>query len=280
MQFVAPYHLIGRKDITSHLHRDHLADLRASGLTDETIRSAGVYSIAPRDIALFFNARRGVPQEIRTALCFPYQCGEFARIKLFPALGKMKYAQPPGTGARLYMPFEIDDHPLIVTEGEKKTLAARQAGFNAVGVGGVWNWVSRGEPIADLNLIKWDGREATIIPDSDVFQRTDLLRAIYALGRELQAQGANILVAQIPQQDEAKVGLDDFLLSGGEVDRLDVFALSHRIFKRLQFLARPMAVQERDEASSMKERKGAKMKDIGKPGVAHKARRVAPRSQG
>ena len=61
MQFTAPYALIG--DVTNlalHFHADHLADLRASGLTDETIRQAGVYSIRPRDIKLFFSARKGV----------------------------------------------------------------------------------------------------------------------------------------------------------------------------------------------------------------------------
>jgi putative DNA primase/helicase len=235
MHFTAPYSLVCASSLVTHFQADHLANLRASGLSDKTIRAAGVYSIAPRDIAHFFNSRRGVPQEIQTALCFPYQGDQLARIKLFPTLRKMKYAQPPGTGARLYMPFAVDDRPLIVTEGEKKTLAAHQAGFNAVGIGGVWNWLSHGEPIADLQLIDWIGRDVTIIPDSDIFQRPDLLRAIYALGRELQAQGAAVLVAQIPQPSGTKVGLDDFLVSGGNVEALDVFALSHRIFKRASY---------------------------------------------
>jgi len=155
MQFTAPYSLIGDSaNLALHLHLDHLADLRASGLSDETIRQAGVYSIRPRDIALFFSARKGVPSSIKTALCFPYQGGEFARIKLFPAVGKMKYAQPPKTGARLYIPFTVNDGPLYVCEGEKKTLAAHQAGMNAAGIGGLWNWLTNGEPADDLKLIE------------------------------------------------------------------------------------------------------------------------------
>jgi hypothetical protein len=99
MQFTAPYALVGDSArLPSHLHPEHLADLRASGLNDNSIRAAGVYSIRPCDINLFFNARKGVPPEIASALCFPYQGGEFARLKLFPPLGKMKYAQPPKTG--------------------------------------------------------------------------------------------------------------------------------------------------------------------------------------
>ena len=234
MQFHAPYTLVPSGNLTLHFHPEHLADLRASGLTDETIRAAGVYSIRPSDIDHFFLRR--VPSEIQSALCFPYQGGTFARIKLLPPLGKMKYAQPPGSGARLYTPFAVDGGPVFVTEGEKKTLAAHQAGLNSVGIGGVWSWLIGGEgPIADLELVLWEGREVTVIPDSDVFNRPDLLRAVYALGRELQGRGAVVYVMQIPQVGEAKVGLDDFLVTGGSVQSLEVFSLSHRIFKGCAF---------------------------------------------
>ena len=148
MNFTAPYKFITGGDLSLHLHGDHLADLRASGLTEESIRAAGVHSIRPCNLEHFF---RQVPFEIGTALCFPYQGGQFARIKLFPALGKMKYAQPPKTGAR-YMPCSPSPGALVVTEGEKKTLAAHQAGFNAVGIGGVWQWLSSGEPIGGFEI--------------------------------------------------------------------------------------------------------------------------------
>jgi hypothetical protein len=236
MQFSAPYSLVGDSaNLSLHLHSDHLADLRASGLNDETIRRAGVYSIRPRDLALFFSARKGVPSEIRTALCFPYQGGEFARIKLFPALGRMKYAQPPKTGARLYIPFKLNDGPFYVCEGEKKTLAAHQAGMNAAGIGGLWNWLTNGEPIDDLKLIDWDGRDVVIIPDSDVFQRQDLLKAVYALGRELRERGAAVSVAEIPQPGQEKVGLDDYVVAGGRVDDLETFTLGGQAFRSASF---------------------------------------------
>ena len=94
--------------------------------------------------------------------------------------------------------------------------------------------LQNGEAISDLNLIHWEGREVTIIPDSDVFQQADLLRAIYALGCELRAQGATVYIAQIPATG-AKAGLDDFFVSGGKVSELDVFALGHRIFKNAAY---------------------------------------------
>src|SRR4029453_8906071 len=163
MQFTAPYALIGdATNLALHFHADHLADLRASGLTDETIRQAGGHLILPRDKKLFFSARKGVPSSIETALCFPYQGGEFARIKLFPALETMKYSQPAKTSARLYIPFTVNGGPLYVCEGEKKTLAAHQAGMNAVGIGGLWNWLTKGEPIDDLKIIEGDGAEVVV----------------------------------------------------------------------------------------------------------------------
>lgn len=222
MIFNPPY-LITGGDLRLHLHADHLADLRASGLTDGTIRAANIYSLAPRQIDQFFKNR--VPSQIESALCFPYQGGTFARIKLFPAIGKMKYAQSPGTSARLYMPFPVGDGLIYVCEGEKKTLAAYQHRFNAVGIGGIWNWLTKGQPIDDLRLIDWQDRDAIIIPDSDVWERPDLLRAVYALGRELREHGAVVSVARIPQDGPAKVGLDDFLIHGGEVEDLDLIGL-------------------------------------------------------
>ena len=160
--------------------------------------------------------------------------GHFARIKLFPSLGKWKYAQPPGTSARLYAPLPVKDGPVYVCEGEKKTLAAYQHGLNAVGIGGVWNWISKGEPIDDLSLINWEGHDAIIVPDSDVWERPDLLRAIYALGRELRNQGALVQVAQIPHGQQ-KVGLDDYLLAGSGIRDLESFGLDQRAFRSCRF---------------------------------------------
>jgi hypothetical protein len=150
-------------------------------------------------------------------------------------VGKWKYSQPPGTSARLYIPFPVTDGPVYVCEGEKKTLAAWQAGLNAVGIGGVWNWLSKGSPIDDLQLVGWENRDVVIIPDSDVFERPDLMRAIYALGRELRSLGASVTVARIPQEGTVKVGLDEYVAGGGSVDDLETFTLDQHIFHGVRF---------------------------------------------
>ena len=137
MQFVAPYSLVPAATFVLRFHPDHLTDLRASGLSDGTIKAAGVYSMRPGDIAHFFNLRRGVPSEIQSTLCFPYQGGSFARIKLFSPLGKMKCSQPPKTGARLYMPFVVCNGPTLCVRGREK---------NPRGVSGRQPWRS-GKPM-------------------------------------------------------------------------------------------------------------------------------------
>jgi hypothetical protein len=149
-------------------------------------------------------------------------------------LGKWKYSQPPGTSARLYIPFPVTDGPVYVCEGEKKTLAAHQAGLNAVGIGGVWSWLSKGTPIDDLSLIGWQERDVAIVPDSDVFERPDLMRAIYALGRELRNSEAAVMVSRIQHVGD-KVGLDDFLRDGGNVETLETFGLDQRLFRSCRY---------------------------------------------
>jgi len=232
MHFSPPYLLFPGDPLELHFHPEHWADLRASGLKEETIREAAVYSLSPNFITHYFSftGKTKYLPLINSALAFPYQGGDFARIKLFPALDKRKYAQPPNTSARLYVPFSIKNDTLYITEGEKKCLAAHQAGLNAVGIGGVWNWLTKGHPIADLGLVQWEDREVVIVPDSDVSMRPDLLNAIYALGRELRNEGAVVRVAELPQ-GEQKVGLDDYLFAGGDVQNLETFSLDQRVFR-------------------------------------------------
>src|SRR6266850_1924020 len=88
---------------------------------------------------------------------------------------RMRYTQPPKKSPRLYFPplgvdwTQVARDPteeLLITEGEKKAGAACKAGFPTVGLGGIWNWKTKGEPIDDLDQIKWDKRRVAIVFDS------------------------------------------------------------------------------------------------------------------
>ena len=127
----------------------HLADLQASGLTDETIQAAGLYSetdFARLTRILGWN----VPRKMSPSLVFPYftidGANGYCRVKPDDprtCQGKpVKYESPKGRSNQVYLPpgsrCRLDDgqEMLLVTEGEKKSLALDQAGFVIVGLVG------------------------------------------------------------------------------------------------------------------------------------------------
>ena len=216
------------------LHPDHLADLRRSVVTDETIRVAGIYSVPPDEIGKKLG---GGDAGIISLLAFPYpNCEGHERFKCWYEEGKSgpKYRQPKGAPNRLYIPPGVDLAgvcPLVVGEGEKKTLALWQEGFQAVGISGVWNWCEKGEgykkpkespPIPDLDRVSWR-RPVTILFDSDGAEPrkpphliNPVRLAAFRLARELSKRGAavSILFLEAGPNGE-KMGGDDFLVAYG-----------------------------------------------------------------
>ena len=61
--------IVKTRSLREKFHQDHWDDLQKSGLSEETIISAGIYSVPPGDISkmLGFN-----PQKVESALAFPY----------------------------------------------------------------------------------------------------------------------------------------------------------------------------------------------------------------
>jgi len=190
-------------------HPEHLSDLRRSGLTDETVRGAGIYTVPPGEIGKKLG---GGGAEIESMLAFPYpDCEGYERFRVWYQEGKSgpKYKQRYGTGNHLYLPPTVDlagDSRLLVVEGEKKALALVQAGYQVVGLGGVWNWCERAEgykrpkesrPIPDLDRVNWR-RPVTILFDSDGHDNRNVRLAAFRLARELSRRGATVNVLFIP----------------------------------------------------------------------------------
>ena len=156
---------------------------------------------------------------------------------------KQKYLSPPGRGNMLYLPPGCDPHlldnvelPLIVTEGEFKTLALwRLARWNApshprflsVGISGVFNW--RGTigkttgpdgqrlnikgPICDLDWIAWKDRNVILAFDADVTNKDQIRFARAELARHLRRTGA--VVGFLEWELEQGKGIDDHLAQVG-----------------------------------------------------------------
>ena len=117
----------------------------------------------------------------------------------------------PGPPIIFNLPPKVDlteGNHLLVVEGEKKTLALWQAGFQIVGIGGVWNWRTKGggeqtgesRPIPDLDRINWE-RSVTIVFDSDGHYNSNVRLAAFRLARELSRRGAKVSIIFIPGEE-------------------------------------------------------------------------------
>jgi hypothetical protein len=218
----------------------HLEDLRRSGLSDETIRACGFFSLAdPKRVSELLRWQRPARQ-LGPCLAIPFRgpSGLNGYVRLKPDRprkakqdGKpVKYESPLGLPNRLYVPphtaATLNDPTadLIITEGEKKAAKADQEGFACVGLVGVEGWSKKRpkdkpdaprELIDDLAAVAWEGRNVFIAYDSDAAQKEGVRWGEWNLAEALAAQGAVVKVVRLPADEPAKVGLDDYLVAHG-----------------------------------------------------------------
>ena len=227
-----------------NLHPLHLEDLKKAGLTEGTMEGAGIYTVPPTQINKIF----GWDIPIDSLLAFPYQGNGFVRYKLFPPYKKMgetraqKYYQKPDTYPHLYFPpnFDRTADTIRLTEGEKKTLKAKQEGINCIGLGGIWNFAVKdgnGKPqlIDDFDSIEWIDRKVELVPDSDFQKKPEVKHAVYRLGTMLEQRGTDVSVVCLPIS--GSVGkLDDYLCehSIDEFEKLKRVRLNHKLFSEVK----------------------------------------------
>jgi Domain of unknown function (DUF3854) len=107
--------------------------------------------------------------------------------------------------------------PVVFVEGIKKALsistAARTVGVEVlvVGILGVWNWMSNGEPISDMFDIPVEGREVAIVYDCDMLTNPSVQRACKGVAEFQVGRGASVRVAFLPSETK---GADDFFAAG------------------------------------------------------------------
>lgn len=210
------------------LHPDHLKDLKKSGLSDETILEAEIYSVPPGEISKILSPGLGI--KVNSLLAFPYPgCDEFIQYKPFPpAINKdghtIRYFQPPGSSNHLYIPKQVISVlqdifiSLYITEGTKKALKACQDGLPCIALAGLWNWSDGSEDknlIPDFDKVTLRGREISIVPDNDWLspdhhgEPKNLKKAVYEFAYRLIDRGAKVYIVQLPEGPLK--GLDDYL---------------------------------------------------------------------
>lgn len=203
--------------LESSFHPDHLADLRKSGLSSETILEAGIKSVCPRDIDEIF----GYPTYAKSAYEIPYPGTDYSRYRMFyddankiNSLGeeRPKYLAKRNLGNRIYVPVKarslLNDLsiPLFISEGEKKSLRACQEGLCCIAIAGLWNWKVKNKDalIPDFNLIALDGRTVYIVPDNDFLlpdrhgKPKNLKQAVCDLAHKLIDRGARVSWVELP----------------------------------------------------------------------------------
>lgn len=224
------------------LNEAHKQKLLDGGICEEILIEAGVFSVtSPEEVRRL----TGVRVHEGGGIAFPYP-GEtdFVRVRLDVPQpdpqreGKtMKYISPIGAGCRLYVPprVNLEAETIIITEGEKKALAAVSRGLNCFGVAGIDAWRERGllgeklPPVeALLPRLKrdWSGQKIVLVYDSDIDQRHDRWEAFPTLAEVLYSLGADeVKVVTLPKSEDLKdlpkelkkkfekIGLDDFFVA-------------------------------------------------------------------
>lgn len=223
----------------------HLAHLRTSGLADNTITAAGIYSETdPKKVAALLGRAKSF-STFAPAIVFPYKTATGANgyYRVRPDTGRrdrndkaVKYESPVELPNQIYLPPGVADYlqnasqELLITEGEKKSLAATQEGFPCIGLVGVYGFVVRGHKrlIPDLEAIDWRGREVRIVFDSDLSTNPNVQTAEALLAKLLTDRGAKVRCVRLPDGplgddgQPTKIGLDDFIVSRGEIAKREL----------------------------------------------------------
>lgn len=217
----------------------HLAELRASGLTDETIQAAGIHSESNATRLARLLGWDKWPKRRGSAMVFPFHDADGANgyCQVKPDNPRrnnkgaaVKYESPRGQPPRLYIPpgvaakLESNEPDLFITEGVKKALALTQAGFSAVGLAGVSSFYRDKKScrlLPELERAEWKRRKTFIVFDSDAADNPNVADAERQLAAKLAALGAVVKVIRLPAGpageggEPVKQGVDDFLVRSG-----------------------------------------------------------------
>jgi putative DNA primase/helicase len=218
----------------------HLGELRASGLSDETIRAAGIRSETNYQRLAALLGWRRMPKKMAPAIVFPFSDANgsngYTRIKCDTPRklgGKtVKYESPRGRANEVYLPPGVAallDNPsaeLLISEGEKKSLKATQDGFPCIGLVGVYGWKDGQSErlLTALERVAWQGRPVWLVFDSDGAENPNVRDAEARLAKHLSDRGAVVRVVRLPagppgaDGKPAKFGLDDFLVAQGRAE--------------------------------------------------------------
>ncbi len=135
----------------------------------------------------------------------------------------VKYESLPGSANHLDCPPRCQKlignprTPLWITEGSKKADALASHGACAISLTGVWGFKGKNEFggktfLSDWDYIAFNERTIYLTFDSDILTKEPVRKALEYLVEHLRRKDARVLVVYLPQEDDKKVGIDDYLL--------------------------------------------------------------------
>jgi len=218
------------------LFDQHAAMLAASGVSPEQAHRRGYRSVDTKKLLDNLNVTKSgqrvpgllVPQLLADGSTWGYQYRpdsprdrDGKKVKYETPTGQRNGIDvPPGVGALLGDPTV----PLWVTEGVKKADAGACAGLCIVALPGVWSWRGKNPhggkvAVPDWHDIALNDRRVILAFDGDVARKQAVRHALDELAGYLSSKGAKVAYCHLPDEDD-KVGLDDYLMSGASVDDL------------------------------------------------------------
>lgn len=155
-------------------------------------------------------ARNGRPRKYE----FPYRSTQVLDV-------------PVGVAAQIGDPTQ----PLFITEGARKADAAVSAGLVCISVSGVWNWRGTNSKGGKTALPDWEhvalnDRVVYLVFDSDC-RKPQVQYALDRLEAFLHHRGARVIPLFLRADHANKVGLDDYLATGGSATELVTLTTPH-----------------------------------------------------
>lgn len=235
----------------TNLHRRHRAMLcEDSGIDPDVVAERGYWTAENRtQLADFGKNQRRAPA-LMLPMFSPDGETESAQIRPdSPRDPKRKYEAPSGRGSILDVhprnesAVQDPEIPLYITEGVKKGDAMTSRGLCAVALAGVWNWQRDGELLPCWEHVEIYGRTVYIVFDSDVTVKSEVQLALERLTGALEARGADVLVVYLNDADDgSKLGVDDWMVLGGDPERLPEMA---RPFEPSEVVERRLSKDEK-----------------------------------
>lgn len=220
------------------LLQTHLQHLLASAISLDVIKERGYRSVLGKKELQELGFSR---VQCRTPAILMPSWGVSAKIvghQLRPdfprstSKGKLiKYETPQATTNHIDCPPTCREKlidptvPLWVTEGVKKSDALASYEQCVIDFPGVWSWKGKNPfggttILADFDYIAFNDRKVYLAFDSDVATNKSVKQALARLATHLSRRGAKVSIICLPQQGAEKVGVDDFLAQGHNIQEL------------------------------------------------------------